>query len=350
MKIELRGVTKQYLYGAKVLTSVDLSVASGEIIALLGCEGAGKTTLLKIIAGVESISEGEVLFDGEKKLLKSDDVIMLFDDGALFKRWNVFDNLAYSLKIRNVEKQEIAEKILRVADDLDITSLLSFRPSQLTLADKKRVSLARLLLRESKVILIDDIGDGLDYNERKALWIELSSFLKNSNKTVIFSTTLADEASSISDRIVALYKGEFKQVATSSEIYNHPESIWALEQLDENFSFDDGILVKEDDILCLQIGELQIAIPKLENRLISKQYVGRPVLFGVHGEDFELCENGVECEVELCLGLSNGDYILHFSNGWKMISNKKLDGTVKIAPKSDKLFLFDKTSEGSILK
>lgn len=348
MKIELEGVTKQYLYGAKVLTSVDLSIADGEIIAVLGQEGAGKTTLLKVIAGVEK-ADGKVLFDDQPKQLKSDDVIVLFDDGALFKRLNVFDNLAYSLKIRGESKQAIAEKILRVADDLDMTMLLSLRPSALTLMDKKKVSIARLLLRDSKVILIDDVGAGLDMIARKALFNDLARYLTSSDKTVIFTTTQADEASSISDRIVVLFSGELKQVGTAQEIYNYPQSIWAVEQLDENFSFGDATLSKEKG-LTLNLGESKIDVSHLGDRLISSDYIGKLVLFGAHSEDFEQVENGVSCQVEMCLGLNDGSYISHLSNGWRIKTANSIHGTVKVLPKADKLFLFDKTSEASILK
>ncbi|HKL94324.1 MAG TPA: hypothetical protein VJZ69_03475, partial [Clostridia bacterium] len=185
---------------------------------------------------------------------------------------------------------------------------------------------------------------------REMLWFDLAKYLKSSGKTVVYTTTQALEATSISDRIVALHLGEFKQVGRAEEIYNAPQSIWAVEQLDQNFSFGDALLEKTDNKLILIIDGMKLDVSFLEDKLISTKYIRKLVLFGAHCEDFEQNENGIECGVEINFGKSNGEYISYLSNGWRIKSKEKFEGQVKIAPKADKLFLFDKVSENSILK
>ena len=144
--------------------------------------------------------------------------------------------------------------------------------------------------------------------------------------------------------------GEFKQVGRAEEIYNAPQSIWAVEQLDQDFSFGDALLEKTDNKLILNIDGMKLDVSFLEDKLISTKYIGKLVLFGAHCEDFEQNGNGVECDVEISFGKSNGEYISYLSNDWRIKSKEKFEGQVKIAPKADKLFLFDKVSENSILK
>lgn len=176
--IELKSVSKQYLYGARVLASADMTIKNGEIVALLGDDGSGKTTFLKVVAGVTDF-EGEIFFDGEPLAKKPDDVVMVFDDLALFANRSCYYNLAYSLKIRGVEKDVIDEKVKACADRVGITASLYSRVRKLSLIDKKRLAIARLFLRDCKVVLIDDITKGLDKDEAAVLWQEVAPALQD---------------------------------------------------------------------------------------------------------------------------------------------------------------------------
>lgn len=164
--IKLDGVSKQYIYGARVFAPVDMTINDGEIVALLGDELSGKTTFLKVVAGVTD-SEGKVLFDGEPLAKKPDDVIMIFDDLALFANRSCYYNLAYPLKIRGANKDEIDKRVKAAAEKVGITASLYFKARKLDSIDKKRLAIARLFLRDFKVALVDDITRGLKKEECK---------------------------------------------------------------------------------------------------------------------------------------------------------------------------------------
>ena len=144
--IKLDGVSKQYLYGARVLFGVDLEVKDGEIVSVLGDEQSGKTTLLKVVAGVTDC-EGQVLIDGSPIAKKPDDVIMVFDDLAIFDSRSCYYNLAYPLKIRGLDKAAIDVKVKECAKRVGITAILYERAGKASLIDRKRLALARLFAK-----------------------------------------------------------------------------------------------------------------------------------------------------------------------------------------------------------
>ena len=189
--LKLEGVTKQYSYGSRLFGALDITLNEGEILSILGLEGSGKTTFLKMVAGIEEC-EGKITLNGKEIKGRTDDVIMVFDDGALFPQRTVFDNLAYPLKIRGVNKVEIAEKVMQVADSFGIFPVLKARVKNLTLTEKRRVSLARILMREARLILIDDFLKDLPANEADALYDEVTRLLfdlaKAKGTIVIFAT------------------------------------------------------------------------------------------------------------------------------------------------------------------
>lgn len=350
MKITLDCVTKEYLYGKTALTAASLDISDGEIVAVLGNDGSGKTTLLNVLAGIEKVTGGKVLHDENEPDIKSGDIIMLFHDGALFKKWTVFDNLAYSLKIRKLSKAEIASKIMHAAESLNMVSLLDLKPRELNLYDRKKVSLARIFLRDCKAILIDDLGKGLDSSERKTLFCELKKCLLELKKTVVYTTTEPDEAAAISDRIVALHDGVIQQVGQAKDIYEKPNSVWAAELLDRNFSFSDAMLLEEGKTLTLSFEDKKLPLTIKKEQLLSQSFVGKIVLCGFHSEDLEENKDGLNLKTESVLGLLDGSFIVQFENGWRMKYLKKPPESVTVFPKANKVFLFDKASEVSILK
>ncbi len=350
MNIELKNVTKQYYYGPKVLACVDLKVESGEIVALVGNRGAGKTTLLKVIAGVEKPSIGRIFFDGDEKPLKNDDVQMIFDDLAIFKRKTVWYNIAYPLIVRGIPKQEIQQKVKEVAEKLEMQSMLDLRISELLPIDKKFIALARVLIRDCKVLICDEVCSDLPLEERTFFWNIFSKFLVESGKTVVFSTNDVKEAVSIANKIVVLNDGKIKQVGTVKEILNLPQNVWAIEQIDSTFSFDNAQIVEENSELKLKIDDETIIIEKLRNKILCDDYVGKNVLFGSKKDNFEIGV-GKPKKIERYIGIENGNFLAILENGWKVeVENKFDDGFLKALPKVNNLFLFDKKSENSIMK
>lgn len=346
--IELKGVAKQYLYGARVLGATDMKIKDGEIIALLGGEQSGKTTLLKVLAGVTEC-EGEVLFDGEKLEKKPDDVIMVFDDLAIFENRSCYYNLAYPLKIRGYGKQEIDDRVKKCADKLGIVACLYDRAKKTSLIDKKRLAIARLFLRESKVVLVDDITRGLDKDEAKTLWGEVAPMLKdmaNSGKIVVFSTRDKGEAISIADRLVVMHYREIKQVGSYCEIVQSPSNVWAIEALDDKYAFEKATLKQDGDklVACLEDGYI-IDISHLKGRVVES-YISKDVLVGWKSNCYDVL--GDRKQKVLFSSFDGGRYTLYTQNA-KIVckDNLKEVGTL---PKADCVCLFDASNENSIIK
>lgn len=349
--IELKGVTKQYLYGETVLGGLDMEIKDGEIIAVLGEDGAGKTSLLKVIAGVTDC-EGKVLMDGKPIVSKTDTVIMQFDDLAIFKFKNVYNNLAYPLKIRKKSKQEIDEAVKNSAELLGITACLFERAGKASIIEKKRLAIARLFLREAKVLILDSPTAGLNREDAEKLWDDLMPLLirkKNQGKIIIFSTDDENEALSISDRIVCMHSKMVKQIGTPKEIYKKPQSIWAVESIDKNYNFEKARLCIENENLFLLINrngyELKMNANVFKGKILDG-YIGLDVLIGVHADGF--LKKGETEKVEFYVRDKIG-YILHTKSGLKIRSNK-IEKEVCTVYDLDKAVLFDSKNENSIFK
>ena len=353
--IELRAVTKQYLYGARVLGNTDMRVADGEIVALLGDKGGGKTTLLKVIAGVTDC-EGEVLINGNPLGKKPDDVLMLFDDLAVFENRSFYYNLAYPLKMRGVEKSEIDRRVKAAAERMGITACLYEKVRKMPLIDVKRLAVARLFLREYSVLLVDCITDGLCRAEANELWGEVAPILvakAREGVSVMFATESAEEALSVADRIAVLHYGEIKQVGTAEEIWNNPSNIWAAQALDESYHFERARLERNDGALTVLLG-VETPTEKADeyaiqadmfNGKIAVGYEGKDIFVGWHSDCF--AESGErEEEVEYALRKDN-KYLHYTKSGVRVLLGEKRD-TVCTLPRVESIRLYDFASENSL--
>jgi ABC-type Fe3+/spermidine/putrescine transport system ATPase subunit len=373
--LELKGLTKQYLYGARVLSALDLVVQNGEIIAVLGGEGSGKTTFIKAVSGATD-SEGEILIDGKALKHKTDDVIVLFDDGALFKRKTVYKNLAYPLKIRKTSEAEIDARVKAAAELAGVAPVLYSPIFMLNAVDRRKVSAARLFLREAKVLLLDELTAHLEREEAENLWREYAPLLlqkKAEGKIIIFATADAEEAVSVADRIIVLHAGEIKQIGTVDEILNTPASVWAAEALDNCYNSENVLLEERGGELFLIFENKYVLSAELFRGRISESYIGKQVLAGWHGADFsglsvsadksanmydragdksdksqEAVENAVRMEaVQFALRTANG-YVLHTASGKKALRAAK-ERAINTLPDISKVRLFDASNENSIM-
>ncbi|MDD7398705.1 MAG: ATP-binding cassette domain-containing protein [Firmicutes bacterium] len=338
--------SKTYSYGKSVFCGLQFHLADGEIMSLLGGVGAGKTTLLKCVAGVTDF-DGKIEFDGKPLKTKQDDVMMLFDDGALFENYTVFDNLAYPLKIRKVDKKEIAKKVIEVANVFHLHSILNYKIKRLTLEERKLVTLSRTLMRSASVLLIDDLLGGLPKGTRETLWKELAVYLKNSKKTIIYSTTDRNEALSIADKVMIMNEYGIKQIGRADEIYSKPQSYWALEAVDESAFCIKGKLCESDGKLTLDFLGMPLDVSCLKKRLLTESYIGAEVLIGMHAEDVYKSESGIKqkATISICVGKQ---FLTEFESGVKMLGDKCDEA--EILPKVEKIMLFDAATENSILK
>ncbi|WP_042477402.1 sulfate/molybdate ABC transporter ATP-binding protein [Bacillus ndiopicus] len=230
MSIEIRDVTKHY-GSFQALKNINLTISKGELVALLGPSGSGKTTLLRMIAGLESVEEGSISFDGKDLStvhVNQRDVGFVFQHYALFKHMTVFDNVAFGLNIRKKSlrpsKQEIEKKVHELLELVKLSGFAHRYPSQLSGGQRQRVALARALAVEPKMLLLDEPFGALDAKVRKELRRWLRKLHNEMHITSVFVTHDQEEALDVADRIVIMNKGKIEQVGTPSEVYDKPVS------------------------------------------------------------------------------------------------------------------------------
>jgi ABC-type sugar transport system ATPase subunit len=223
-QIAIDGVTKRY--GAtEVLKRLDLSVAEGEFMVLLGPSGCGKTTLLRMIAGLETPSTGRIMIGGTDVTLTPPakrDVGMVFQSYALYPHMTVRENIALGLKLRGVTQAEIASRIERVANLVQIAPYLERKPKALSGGQRQRVALARVIAREPSVSLMDEPLSNIDAQLRTVMRAELLRIHRKTGMTTIYVTHDQEEAMGLGDRITVMNFGHVEQIGTPDEIYAHP--------------------------------------------------------------------------------------------------------------------------------
>lgn len=253
--IILRNITKNY-GNVQVLKELDTEFHDGEFVTLLGPSGCGKTTTLRMIAGFERPTAGEILIDG--KVVSSSDVFvppeerglgMVFQSYAVWPHMNVFDNVAYPLKIKKKSKSEIKDKVTKMLEEMGLSDYEKRMPSELSGGQQQRVALGRALVSEPKVLLCDEPLSNLDAKLREKMRIEIKEIQKKYGITVVYVTHDLSEAIHMSDRIFVLSEGLVQQEGSPEEIYTEPKNEFV-----RNF-----------------IGNINLLEGKLDNRKISLQ-------------------------------------------------------------------------------
>jgi multiple sugar transport system ATP-binding protein len=228
-KIELKNVTKSY--GAvHVIKGVDLTVEKGEFMVFVGPSGCGKSTLLRLVSGLESISTGDMLFDGQRvnNVLPSQrGIAMVFQSYALYPHMNVYDNMAFGMKLANATPDEIDKRVRSAAKLLQIEHLLDRLPKQLSGGQRQRVAIGRAITRDPRVFLFDEPLSNLDAALRVATRLEIAKLHHDmQNVTMIYVTHDQVEAMTLADRICVLRDGLVEQVGSPAELYERPNSVF----------------------------------------------------------------------------------------------------------------------------
>lgn len=348
--LELIGVTKQYLYGARLFGALDARFGDGEIIAVYGGEGSGKTSLLKTVAGAEEY-EGRILLDGEPVKLKSDDTVMVFSDGAVFGWRTVFDNLAYPLKIRKMDKVEIASKVIRAAEKAGIGACLNFRARSLSAAERRRMSLARLFVRDARLVLADEIAAGLNREDAAAVWEDFAPLLQElaaGGATVMYATSDRAEALGISDRIIVLQGGEVKQIGSAEEIRRTPRSVWAAQALDARYNVLKCRLAEENGGLSLVFSDgTRLGAENMRGH-VAESYIGKDVLCGWYPSDCEGGGKGIFSGNAATVRRDVRGWLLGTEEGLYALTDEKKEH-ISVLPRADGITLFDAANEYSVM-
>ena len=222
--LELRQVVKRFA-AAEVIHGVDLKIDDGEFVVFVGPSGCGKSTLLRMIAGLEEITGGDVLIDGEDVTevpAAKRELAMVFQSYALYPHMSVRKNLAFGLETMGMARAEIERKIRDAAEILQIGKLLDRKPGQLSGGQRQRVAIGRAIVREPRIFLFDEPLSNLDAELRTQMRVEINRLHRRLGATMIFVTHDQVEAMTLADRIVVLRKGVIEQVGTPLELYNRP--------------------------------------------------------------------------------------------------------------------------------
>lgn len=251
--ISTRQLSKRF-GSTEALQDVSFDVWPGEIFALLGPSGCGKSTLLRIISGFETPSSGELLLDGKDMTQLAPNkrpINMVFQSYAVFPHMSVYDNVAYGLKMEKLPTREISERVTQALEQVHLTSLADRKPDQLSGGQQQRVALARALIKQPRVLLLDEPLSALDAKLRDAMRLELVKLQKSVGITFIIVTHDQSEAMAMADRIAVLESGRLRQIATPAVLYQQPVDEFVADFIGRINTFRVTAVNHHDDVVTL---------------------------------------------------------------------------------------------------
>lgn len=322
MRIRLENLTKRY----QEVTAVDhlnLEIEDGDLVCLLGPSGCGKSTTLSIIAGLEQATEGSIYFDEENVgglEAEERDIGMVFQDYALYPHMTVQENIAFPLKMQGWKKKDRIEKVKEAAKMLRIEEYLKRKPGKLSGGQQQRVAIARAIVKNPKILLLDEPLSNLDARLRIELRDEIRRVQKQLGITTIFVTHDQEEALSISDKILLMEKGKISQYSSPKEMYMEPQNMFTAKFLgNPPMNFVPG--EKVEDGICLLLGDENVTVKK--GTVHEAGELKGSVCVGIRPEALELCSTEEE---EAISGVITGiqtlgkDMYIHFRAGEQVLT------------------------------
>ncbi|TCZ72868.1 sn-glycerol-3-phosphate ABC transporter ATP-binding protein UgpC [Paenibacillus albiflavus] len=368
--VRLNHIVKKY-QGNDEATVKDfhLEIQDKEFVVLVGASGCGKSTTLRMIAGLEEISEGE-LYIGDRLVNdvapKDRDIAMVFQSYALYPHMNVYDNMAFGLKLRKFKKADIDKRVRDAAKILDIEHLLDRKPKALSGGQRQRVALGRAIVREPQVFLMDEPLSNLDAKLRVHMRAEIAKLHKRLQTTIVYVTHDQIEAMTMGDRIVVMDKGIIQQAASPEVIYNTPSNMFVAGFIGSpSMNFINGSMVDKGGALYFSGENVNVEIPAgVAKTLKDKGYTGKDVVMGIRPEDFheepvflEASPSSiVNASIEVSENLGHEMYLYLNGVGTGTViarvdgrSTLKEGTTAKLAIDMNKVHFFDKETTASIL-
>ena len=291
--------------GVVAVQEFNLDIADKEFIVLVGPSGCGKSTTLRMVAGLEEISGGE-LYIGDKLVNdvapKDRDIAMVFQNYALYPHMTVYDNIAFALKLRKMPKDEIDKKVKEAAEILDITQYLGRKPKALSGGQRQRVAIGRAIVREPKVLLMDEPLSNLDAKLRNQMRAEIIKLRQRINTTFIYVTHDQTEAMTLGDRIVIMKDGFIQQIGTPQEVFNHPHNLFVATFIGtpQMNLFENAKLVKENGKYAVKLDCLTVELSEEKQAKLSANNVAeQDVVLGVRPEHITLEKSGIEGTVDV---------------------------------------------------
>ena len=333
--IKITSVGKIYPNGTRALGDVNIEINDGEFVVLVGPSGCGKTTLLRMVAGLEDITEGEI-FIGEKLVNevapKDRDIAMVFQNYALYPHMSVYDNMAFSLKLRKLSKEEIDKKVKDAARTLEISELLERKPKALSGGQRQRVAMGRAIVRNPEAFLMDEPLSNLDAKLRVQMRAELGQLHTQLETTTLYVTHDQVEAMTMGDRVAVIRKGELQQIDTPREIYLYPKTIFVAGFIGSpsmNFVYADVKL--SGDTAELSFANETITCSGEHSKKLKK-VDGKQIVLGIRPEAFEDSlyakdseyTESISIKVTLLEQLGSDSYI-HFYKDLKPVQTEAIE-------------------------
>lgn len=285
-------VAKVYPDGTRAVNGFDLTIPDGSLVVLVGPSGCGKTTLLRMVAGLEQITEGVISIDGipiNGVPPKDRDIAMIFQSYALYPHMSVYDNMAFSLKMRRMPKQEIDRRVRSAASTLGLAELLKRKPRQLSGGQRQRVAMGRAIVREPRVFLMDEPLSNLDAKLRVQMRAEIARLQRELGVTTIYVTHDQVEAMTLGDLVAVMRHGVLQQVASPQELFGRPANLFVAGFIGSPAMNFVGARIKEGrGGLVATFSDTDLPLPQsISRELSSKGLVGQRVILGIRPEDLE---------------------------------------------------------------
>lgn len=358
--ISFKNVVKTYDNGVTVIPNLNLEIEDKEFIVLVGPSGCGKSTTLRMIAGLESITDGE-LYIGDKLVNevppKNRDIAMVFQSYALYPHMTVYKNMAFALELRKEPKEEIDRKVREAAKILDLEKYLDRKPKALSGGQRQRVALGRAMVRNPAVFLLDEPLSNLDAKLRTEMRTQISALHKRLETTFVYVTHDQTEAMTMGDRICVMKDGVIQQFDTPQVLYNSPCNMFVAGFIGSpQMNFMKAMVSVEGDEYILSFDESKIRTKKEG----LKDYVGKEVILGIRPEDIHVeaamkdefdPDSKMDVTIDLAEMMGSEIYLYTKYADTKVISripakyDIKTDDKTVLVPDVNKIHLFDPETE-----
>ena len=372
--LKLEHIYKVYPNGTKAVNDISLDIQNGEFIVFVGPSGCGKSTTLRMIAGLEDITAGELYIDSNivnDVEPKDRDIAMVFQNYALYPHMTVYENMAFGLKLRHVPDDVIQEKVLWAADILGIKDYLDRKPRNMSGGQRQRVALGRSILRDPKVMLLDEPLSNLDAKLRTQMRTEIAKLHQKLKTTFIYVTHDQTEAMTLGDRVVVMKGGRIQQVDTPKNLYNYPSNKFVAGFIGTpQMNFFPVTLLREGDKVKVHFKDNGSDLECDYNQLIKvlPEYLDgkHDITFGIRCESVSLCnpgEEGLPCKVShfeelgsecLIYGNITNEEEVDSSRGQIIVKVREIDSikpgdVIKVSLNMEKAYFFDEKTEETIL-
>ncbi|SFG58805.1 carbohydrate ABC transporter ATP-binding protein, CUT1 family [Halobacillus alkaliphilus] len=359
-ELKLNNIEKVYDKNVKAVEDFNLDINDKEFVVFVGPSGCGKSTTLRMIAGLEEITGGDFMIDDKRMndvAPKDRDIAMVFQNYALYPHMNVYDNMAFGLKLRKMDKKEIEQRVNNAANILGLEALLDRKPKALSGGQRQRVALGRAIVRDAKVFLMDEPLSNLDAKLRVQMRAEIQKLHQRLQTTTIYVTHDQTEAMTMATRLVVMKDGLIQQVGRPKDVYDKPENVFVGGFIGSPaMNFLQGTLEEGQ----IDLGTVKISIPEGKMKTLREQnYIGKELILGVRPEDMHdepvfidaNQDKKITAHIEVAEMMGSESYLYSRLNDQEFIarvdSRTDINGgeDIELAIDMNKVHFFDKDSE-----